>query len=85
MMFLFMPICKKYGASFFNFSDINSVGATDLETTDGLHGSEKAYLRLFLLMQKSDPLLHDVAADETYLQKRLADAPGPYVVFGQDE
>jgi len=79
------PICKKYGASFFNFSDINSVGATDLETTDGLHGSEKAYLRLFLLMQKSDPLLHDVAADETYLQKRLADAPGPYVVFGQDE
>ena len=79
------PLCKKYGASFFNFSDLSSVGAPDFETTDGFHGSEKAYLRLFLIMQSRDQQLHSVAAKETYLQQRLADAVSPYVVFRQDE
>ncbi len=79
------PLFRKYGGSFYDFSDLLSVGASDHELVDGMHGSEKAYLRLFLLMQAQDPLLHAVAADEDYLNRRLNGAVGPYVVFGDDE
>lgn len=79
------PVFDKYGYSFYDFSDIASLGSSDLETLDGFHASEKAYLRLFLVMLKSDEHLREVAADEGYLKKRLATAPDPYTVFGNEE
>src|SRR4030095_8142584 len=44
------PLFDHYGFRFFDFSDVASVGASDAEAVDGLHGSESAYLRMFLQM-----------------------------------
>lgn len=47
----------RYGYSFFDFSDLARTGAGDEETTDGFHGSESAYRRIFCLMAAQDPHL----------------------------
>ena len=78
------PLFKKFGFSFFDFSDLAWIGASDQETFDGHHGSEKAYLRLFLQMAKTDPVLASMT-DIAELQKRLDQSVSPYIVFGVDE
>lgn len=78
-------IFRKYDYSFFDFSDLASVGATDMETIDAFHPSEKAYLRLFLIMVEHDARLRAVAADPVLLKKRLTSATSPYTVFANDE
>jgi len=35
------PVVRKHGGSFFDFTDIHSVGSSDKEAIDGHHGSEK--------------------------------------------
>ena len=75
----------KYGYPLFDFSDLVSIGSSDVETVDGFHASEKAYLRLFLLMMKQDQPLTQIAADEKFLRSRLEASNSPYIVFGNDE
>lgn len=77
-------IFKNHGFSLFDFSDLAWVGAPDEETYDGHHGSEKAYLRLFMKMAQHDSVLAE-SVDENYLKMRLEKSDNPYVVFGIDE
>jgi hypothetical protein len=77
-------IFKAHQFSFFDFSDLAWVGASDEETFDGYHGSEKAYVRLFLKMTEKDPVLASMI-DSGYLQQRLAQTSNPYVVFNVNE
>lgn len=79
------PIFTKSGFSLHDFSDLARLGASDKETIDGFHGSEKAYLRLFLEMIEADPQLKVLARDTTYLQARLDVAVNDHVVFRFDE
>ena len=76
------PLFARYGFDFYDFSDISWIGASDTETLDGLHGSEKAYLRAFTVMVESSSTLRHYAQDIAYLKKVLYDAPNDYEVFG---
>jgi len=62
-----------------------SLGASDEETLDGFHGSEKAYLRLFIKMAENDKILGFCGQDLKYLNERLNSSKGPFSVFGNDE
>jgi len=68
------PMFEQYGFTFYDFSDIASVGASDAETLDGFHGTETAYLRLFLQMIDRDPILKRYAADQDWLRAELRQA-----------
>ena len=80
---LLAPIFKKYGYAFYNFSDLADLGATDKETIDGLHVSEKATLRLFIKMAEQNFTLQNYV-DLPYLKEKLAGATGAYNVFGNE-
>ena len=55
------PIFDTYSFDFFDFSDIKKLGATDYETLGGFHGSEKAYLRIFIKMREKCDILKNYA------------------------
>jgi hypothetical protein len=78
-------IFERYGYQLFDFSDLATVGATDKETIDGFHGTEKAYLRLFLQMVQADPTLAGLARDSSELRARINHASGHHLVFGLNE
>jgi hypothetical protein len=61
------------------------VGASDIETIDGYHGSEKAYLRLFLEMNRRSSRLSEWAEESQSLEQRLAACNSDYTVFENDE
>ncbi len=74
------PIFKKYQYSFFNFTDLASIGAPDSETLDGWHGSEKAYLRLLIKIAETDIKLKQYV-DLPYIKKKLILSKSDYDVF----
>ena len=76
------PLFQSYGFDFYDFSDMAWLGASDHETLDGLHGSEKAYLRLFIAMAESSPVLKKYSRDLSFLRDTLHHTPGDYDVFG---
>lgn len=74
-------VFRRHGFGFHDFTDLKDVGASDLETIDGYHGSEKAYLRLFIRMAGTDPRLGRLT-DVPLLKARLAAAADDFTVFG---
>ena len=74
------PVFEEYGYPLFDFSDLEWVGATDVETIDGFHASEPAYVRMLLEMQRRDDALRAHVMDPDALEARLRGA-SPYVVF----
>ncbi len=78
------PIFGKHNFSLFDFSDLNSTGAAEGEYIDGLHASEKAYLRLWIKMAESDKVLIDYA-DLPELKQKLSEAKSDYEVFSPNE
>jgi hypothetical protein len=76
------PVFAQYGYRLFDFSDLADLGASDRETIDGFHGSEKAYLRLFVRMAQGDPVLGEVARPPTELHARIDGTAGDQLVFG---
>ncbi len=77
------PLFKKYGFDYYDFSDIISLGSDDRETIDGYHGSEKAYLRLFIKIAENNQVLKKYT-DIPYLKKRLDETKGYYTVFADE-
>jgi hypothetical protein len=55
------PHFEQYGFSLFNFSDLADLGAGDCEAVDGFHGSEMAYLRLYVRIAANDPHLSAIS------------------------
>jgi len=78
-------VFAKYNYPVMDFTDMKSFGAPREEIVDGIHASEKAYLRIFLELIDKDPMLKSFSADEKYLKMRLANASSPVVVFSMDE
>jgi hypothetical protein len=74
------PIFDNYNFGFYDFSDVASVGASDLEIVDGFHESEKACLRLFIEMARTDKTLARYV-DTAYLQQKLELSGSNYEVF----
>ncbi len=79
------PVFAEFGYTFFDFSDLASLGSPDSETIDGFHGSEKAYVRLFVRLIEGDPVLRSFARDPDYLIARIERASGDHQVFSIDE
>lgn len=79
------PVFQQYGFLLEDFSDLAQLGATDRETIDGFHGSEKAYLRLLLRLFEKDERLLAYARAPEWLQSRLLSAPGDQLVFAHEE
>jgi hypothetical protein len=79
------PIFLRHGFVLEDYSDLAGLGATDRETIDGFHGSEKAYLRLLLRLSESDALLRASMRDPAWLQDRLRAAAGDQLVFTHEE
>lgn len=78
------PIFRENGVELYDFTDMRPYGSGDNEFIDGWHGSEKAYLRMFILMAQNDPVLR-AEVDLPVLQQRLAATKSDYDVFGLDE
>ena len=74
------PLFNEYGFQLFDFSDLQSVGASDVETIDGFHASERATVRILLELQKADATLRPYVLDPAVLETKLRIA-SPYVVF----
>jgi hypothetical protein len=78
------PVFKSFDFRFYDFSDAASIGASDRETLDGIHCSEKAYLRLFIKMVKTEEHLAKYAKDPEYLEHLLINAPDEVNVLGDE-
>lgn len=79
-----MPgVFRKYAFGFYDFTDLKDLGASDMETVDGYHGSEKAYLRLFIRMAAADGRLGRYA-DVRELESALAATKGDQTVFPEN-
>jgi len=78
-------VFREFDFNFLDFSDIASFGASDEETLDGFHGSEKAYLRLFIVMAQQDKNLGSYADDAGYLRMKLRDSKSSFNVFANNE
>lgn len=75
------PVFKHYGFALYDFSDLASVGASDLEIVDSFHGSEKAYLRLFIKMAETNAVLKRYAGDIETLRTKLHTSQSHIEVF----
>ena len=74
------PLFLKYQYDFYDFSDVVKFGSSDAEVIDGFHGSEKAYLRLFIEMLDKNRKLHNFADIED-LKEALRQANSNFMVF----
>jgi len=74
------PLFEAYGFEFYDFSDLAGLGASDYETFDGFHITEKAYLRLCLAIAGESQRLASYI--DVLLQKKRLDATrGDLTVF----
>ncbi len=78
------PIFQAYNFGFYDFTDAATFGSNDQEAVDGLHPSEKAYLRLIINLAASEPKLRQ-HMDLKYLKTRLNQSPSGFFVFAPDE
>ncbi len=76
------PLFEKAGFGFFDFSDVKDLGYTDGDFHDGLHGSQKVYLDLFIRMTEKNDALARVT-DIPYLRSRLAKS-SQFETFGEE-
>jgi hypothetical protein len=65
-----LPLFQKYNFTLYNFFSLESLGATDEETIDEYHTSEKVMLRAMIKMSDSDQPLSSIV-NKTRLQKIL--------------
>lgn len=74
------PVFQKYSFDFFDFSDGETFHSSDEEMLDGVHGSEKTYLRLFIAMAEKSEALRPYV-DVVSLKRQLNLSVSPFVVF----
>lgn len=67
------PVVEKHRGSFFDFTDIMSVGSNDKEAIDGHHGSEKTYLRIILAIADKNARLRALV-DVNELRQQLSES-----------
>lgn len=72
------PIFAQYNYNIFDYSDMSWIGSSDEEAIDGLHGSEKTYLRMLIEMS-SDSVLNSYI-DKSNLEYLLQNTTGNYYV-----
>lgn len=71
-------LCAAQNISFFNFSNMAWLGASDAEAIDGFHGSERTYGRIILNLQKDEVLAPYINA--TYIEDCLRESKYPFQI-----
>lgn len=76
------PVSKDFHFPIYNFSSFAQIdiNMNNEEITDGFHGSEKAYLRLYIKMMQQDDVIKD-CSNISLLQKELDITIGNGYVF----
>ncbi len=69
------PVFEKYNYDFYDYTDLNTIKASSCEVIDGIHGSEKAYLRVLIDMAKKNSLIKEFV-DIKDLDLRLKNSYG---------
>ena len=75
-------LCAAQNISFFNFSNMAWLGASDAEAIDGFHGSERTYGRIVLQFQKDDVLAPYINA--TYIEDCLRESNHPFQIIPEN-
>lgn len=78
------PIFKEHAFSFFDFSDVRSLGATNAEFVDGFHGSSVTYMRMLIKMAQEDETLR-LYTDPQALEEIFNSLEQPVVVYSLDQ
>lgn len=75
-----VPLFDKYNFVFTDYSDASLAKIIDEESIDGLHCSEKAYLKIILELCELSPALNELT-DTVFLEQKLAETKSHYEVF----
>jgi hypothetical protein len=75
------PAFHELGFRFYDFSDLSTVGASDREVIDGFHCSEKAYMRIAIVMAEQDEVLRK-RVDLTFLRNLIQSSSSDLEVVG---
>jgi hypothetical protein len=78
------PLFDSFHFPLFNFSDLADTGASDEETIDVQHASEKGLARLTVKLAENDVRLRKYV-DVDGLKDRIQRSDNPYFVVGRDE
>lgn len=78
------PLFASLQYPFYDFSDLESLGASDEETIDIQHPSEKAAARLLIKIAEHDERLRKYVSVDT-LKKRIRDSNNPKLLFSINE
>jgi hypothetical protein len=78
-------VFARHTYSLHDFSDLAWLRASDRETIDGFHGSEKAYLRLLLRLIEADETLRTYTVDAASLRQRIDGSASDHLVFDINE
>lgn len=74
------PVFKKHSAEIYQFNSMKEFYSSDLETLDGFHGSEKAYLRILIEMINRGSILNKVCQVDQ-LKRDVIKSTNNYVVY----
>ena len=75
-------VCIAQNIPFFNFSNMEWLGASDAEAIDGFHGSERTYGRIVLQFQKDDALVPYINAE--YIEDCLRESNHPFQIIPEN-
>lgn len=75
------PIFDQQGAEIYDYTDISQLGANEMETIDGYHASEKAFLRIHLDMLSKSHILKAYTANAYFLEYKLRKTKNHFTVF----
>mgnify|MGYP003340048433 FL=1 len=77
------PVFRDYSFHIYDFTSVSSFGGKDAEMIDGVHGSEKTSLKLYLQLLRKDIYLNQYS-DSTILKEILVKDKNSYSVFGNN-
>lgn len=74
------PIFNKYKFEFYQFNNMNSCNSNDSETIDGVHGSERTYLKLLLEILSKQSILN-MSCNSSRLKEDLNNGIDRYLIY----
>jgi hypothetical protein len=74
------PLFKRFNYELYDFTKPSGFNSNDSEMLDGMHGGEKAYLKMLIWMLDHNSSLRDVC-NKAKLQTDLSNANSKYIIY----